>query len=100
MKRIIIGIGYVLIIVGIAYFSFNSASDYSAQEEKRRIESTIQELSLKCYSIEGRYPETINYLKENYGLLVNEEDYAIIYYYEGDNLQPRIEVFIRDTDYE
>jgi len=39
-------------------------------------------------------------LKENYGLLLNDEDYQVIYYYEGDNLQPRIEVFKKEKNYE
>ena len=42
----------------------------------------------------------IEYLKENYGLLLNDEDYQVIYYYEGDNLQPRIKVFKKEKNYE
>ena len=92
MKKLLI-LGCVLIVIYATVASFNSAYQYSNEEEISRIETTIEGLLLKCYSIEGRYPETISYLKENYGLLVNEDEYAIIYYYEGDNLQPHIEVF-------
>ena len=45
-------------------------------------------------------PKDIECLKENYGLLLNDEDYQVIYYYEGDNLQPRIKVFKKEKNYE
>ena len=93
-------IGLLIVAVVAIFFAFNSTSSYSNDEELDRIESTIQELSLKCYSIEGRYPETIDYLIEHYGLLVNEEDYQIVYYYEGDNLQPQVTVFKKENHYE
>ena len=99
MKKLLL-LGCVLLIVYATIVSFNSAHSYSNAEEIKRIETTIDELLLKCYSIEGRYPETIDYLKEYYGLLVNEDDYGIIYYYEGDNLQPHVEIFQKGESYE
>ena len=99
MKKILL----LVCVVSVLYatiLAFNSTSTYSSREEINRITTTVEGLLLKCYSIEGRYPETIAYLKEHYGLLVNEDDYAIIYYYEGDNLQPRVEVFKKGDDYE
>lgn len=89
-----------IIILVVAIMAFNSTSSYTHDEEIERIESSIQELSLKCYSIEGRYPKNIDYLKENYGLLVNSDDYQIIYYYEGDNIQPQVTVFKKEINYE
>ena len=88
------------IIIVITIYAFNSTSTYSSKEELNRISDTITELSLKCYSIEGKYPKNIEYLKEHYGLLLNDEDYQVIYYYEGDNLQPRVEVFEKGKNYE
>ena len=39
---------------------------------------------------------TVIFIKEHYGLLLNEDEYPIIYHYEGDNLQPTIEVHQRE----
>ena len=85
----------VLVVLGVQY-----ADEYSKDEDLKRVNDTILQLSLKCYSIEGKYPKDIEYLKENYGLLLNDEDYQVIYYYEGDNLQPRIKVFKKEKNYE
>ena len=89
----------LIVIIMVSIYAFNSTSTYS-NEDLKRVSDTINQLSLKCYSIEGKYPKDIEYLKENYGLLLNDEDYQVIYYYEGDNLQPRIEVFKKEKNYE
>ena len=99
MKKYLL-LGCVVAILYATILAFNSTYHYSNKEEITRITTTVQGLLLKCYSIEGRYPETISYLKEHYGLLVNEDEYSIIYYYEGDNLQPRVEVFKKGEEYE
>ena len=89
----------IILLIVIIMVSI-STSTYSSNEDLKRVSDTINQLSLKCYSIEGKYPKDIEYLKENYGLLLNDEDYQVIYYYEGDNLQPRIEVFKKEKNYE
>ncbi|MFQ6794125.1 hypothetical protein [Thomasclavelia sp.] len=90
----------VILILWGAIYSFDQAFNYSRKEDLTRIEDTINQLCLKCYSIEGRYPPNIEYLKENYGLLLNEDDYQIVYYYEGDNLKPLVEVWQKEQNYE
>lgn len=99
MKNIL-KIALLVVIVIASIYVFNSTSTYSSTEDLKRISDTISQLSLKCYSIEGKYPKNIDYLKENYGLLLNDDDYQVIYYYEGDNLQPRIEVFKKEQNHE
>ena len=95
MKKIIKIVIFMTVIFMIV-FGFQSAQSYSEVEELLIIKETIWTLCLKCYSIEGRYPQDIYYLKEHYGLLLNEDEYPIIYHYEGDNLQPTIEVHQRE----
>lgn len=90
----------VIVILMVTVYAFNSTSSYSSKEDLQRISETISQLSLKCYSIEGKYPKDINYLKEHYGLLLNDEEYQVIYYYEGENLEPQIEVFKKEKNYE
>lgn len=90
----------VTVILIVTVYAFNSTSSYSSKEDLQRISETISQLSLKCYSIEGKYPKDVNYLKEHYGLLLNDDEYQVIYYYEGENLEPQIEVFKKEKNYE
>ena len=89
-----------MIILGSVIFAFGSAKHYSTQKDLTRIEETIYQLSLKCYSIEGHYPQDIQYLKTYYGLLVNEDHYRITYHIDGENLQPIIQVYAKENNYE
>lgn len=90
----------VIVLLGVIVTSFNQALNYSQSVDLKRVEDTISQLCLKCYSIEGRYPPDIEYLKENYGLLLNDEQYQVVYYYEGANLEPFIKVWQKEQNYE
>ena len=44
------------------------------------------------------YPSNLDYLKEHYGLILNEDLYFISYEYEGENLMPNIYVYRKGED--
>ena len=91
---------FLFSIIALIWSGVYWAGEYSQKEDLQRINDTIVDLSLKCYSIEGQYPQDIQYLKNYYGLLVNEEDYHILYHYDGDNIKPTIHVYKKVKDYE
>lgn len=99
MKKIL-NILCFLGILGLFTIGFQSTSASSDIQEQQRIADTIERLTLKCYSIEGQYPKNLEYLKRNYGLLLNEEIYRITYHYEGANLAPHIDVYKKEHAYE
>ena len=45
-----------------------------------------------CYSVEGVYPESLEYLKENYGLTYNEDLFYVDYRTTGANLIPDVTI--------
>ena len=69
----------------------------SMEDQAGSIRDTIYKRALQCYVIEGAYPESLDYLVENYGLAVNTEDYRIIYIPYAENLPPEIKViYLKD----
>lgn len=56
------------------------------------ITETIQERARQCFAVEGVYPESLDYLIENYGLRINTKDYYVVYEAFADNLPPDIRV--------
>ena len=48
-----------------------------------------------CYAIEGTYPSSLDYLKENYGLMYDEDRYFIDYQPLGSNLMPDVTIIPR-----
>ena len=55
-------------------------------------ENAVKKSAILCYAIEGAYPSDIDYLKKNYGLIINDKEY--FYHYEpfGTNIMPEIRV--------
>ena len=66
---------------------------------EQRGKSSCVRHSRRC-AIEGRYPSGVAYLKENYGLVVDEEKYVIHYQNMGDNLLPEIAVFLIEDGFD
>lgn len=45
--------------------------------------------------MEGSYPESLDYLKEHYGITYDPEKYIVDYEIIGSNLMPDVKVFAR-----
>ncbi len=63
-----------------------------SQEALTRLTQAIRRGCVACYAAEGSYPENLDYLKEHYGLQIDEERYTVFYEPVGANLMPQITV--------
>lgn len=63
-----------------------------AAEDMRQLEETLRHGCAACYAAEGSYPPSLEYLKEHYGIQVNEERYTVHYIAFAQNLMPDITV--------
>lgn len=61
-------------------------------ESLKQLDSSIRKAVVTCYATEGVYPPGIDYLKENYGIQIDEERYTVFYEVQGSNLMPNITV--------
>lgn len=52
----------------------------------------IRQASVQCYAIEGRYPPSVEYLEENYGIQIDRERYNVFYSGFASNIMPDITV--------
>lgn len=81
-----------LLIVGILFYGIlNSQKEYN-QNELDRIEQNIRKAVITCYSIEGFYPSDLEYLEENYGLVIDQKEINVFYQAVGSNIFPDIMV--------
>ena len=85
----------ILIAAVLLWAGISSRNNMADQAES--IRETIQARALQCYVIEGAYPESLDYLVDNYGLAVNTEDYRVIYMPYAENLPPEVKViYLKD----
>ena len=61
-------------------------------ENDKRVEDTIKKAVVNCYAIEGRYPATLAYVGEHYGLQIDRDRYHVFYEVFADNIMPEITV--------
>lgn len=63
-----------------------------SEEDLRQLEETLRRSCVACYAAEGVYPPDLDYLKEHYGLQIDEERYTVKYSAFAENLMPDITV--------
>ena len=96
MKRnVVLTVLLFVLLIGLLLIGFNSLEKTTNEEDYKRIEENIRTAVMACYSIEGSYPESIEYLRDNYGLYFNEDLYQVHYRYLGSNVIPEYKVFTK-----
>ncbi|MBD5098556.1 MAG: hypothetical protein HDT35_03230 [Clostridiales bacterium] len=83
-----------MIVAVLVFFStaLNSIESGRGEENKRQLEQALRRGCVACYAAEGIYPPDIDYLKEHYGVQVDETQYVVFYTAFADNLMPDITV--------
>lgn len=92
MKNYILSIMAFLCGVVIFIFAINGISNKSEAEGAATLQQAIQRASVQCYAIEGRYPSSVDYLVENYGIQIDTDKYAVFYEGFASNMMPDITV--------
>lgn len=86
-----------LIILFACYFYYGVKNVQKANEEEKFeiLSDAIKRSAVQCYAIEGFYPPSIEYLEDNYGLVVDHDNYVVIYHVFASNIMPDIEVYLK-----
>ena len=58
-------------VIITAVFIVRSSDESRKNENLRIIENGVRKAATECYAVEGFYPESIEYLKENYSLYID-----------------------------
>lgn len=62
------------------------------REQQELLTDAVNQAIVNCYAMEGRYPESIQYLIENYGIQVDFGKYAVSYEIFAENIKPHVKV--------
>lgn len=79
----------ILVFIGISIFNISGDKNVSGVD---RLEKAIRDAAVTCYTEEGVYPPNIDYIKDNYGVLIDENKFTVHYTAYADNLMPVITV--------
>lgn len=59
------------------------------------LRQAVLQAAVQCYAVEGSYPASLDYLEQNYGLLVNHDRFIVTYEAFASNLMPQVNVLER-----
>ena len=70
----------------------------TAAEQKRSLEEALRRNIVHCYTVNGFYPESLDYLMIHYPISYDESLFIIHYQPVASNLMPDVTVLERNPD--
>ena len=88
-------IASVILTICCIYMFFTGVSTMVGKTEEERLNTVVNSVkraSVQCYAIEGRYPPSVEYLEERYGIVIDRNKYNVFYSGWASNVMPEITI--------
>jgi len=92
LRNAVVPILFTVAVMGMIVFGLRQTEASSRSEGLRILEDSIRRAVIVCYAVEGRYPASIKYLEEHYGIYIDRTRYLVHYNIFASNLLPDITV--------
>lgn len=95
IRPLMSGIALPLLAAAILLFfltALGNLGDGQRDEGKAQLEAALRRAAVACYASEGIYPPSLDYIKEYYGIQIDDSRYLVIYEAFAENLMPDITV--------
>ena len=86
---------FTLAVMGMIVYGLSETEASSKSEAVRILEDSIRRAVVMSYAIEGRYPESVSYIEEHFGVHIDRDKYVVHYEIFASNLMPDIMVISR-----
>ena len=91
-KGYLLSAAALLLLVGVFAVGALSFAGKAGQKGEESLRRAVTRASVQCYAIEGRYPPSVEYLEENYGVQINRKKYNMFYDGFASNVMPEINI--------
>ena len=81
-----------LLVTGAFVSGASSFSGKARSEGDVTLKNAIARATVQCYAIEGRYPPSVEYVEEHYGIQIDRQRYHVFYEGFASNIMPEITV--------
>ena len=95
IRGLLVSVVVFALLAGALVWLMNTLRDTSDEEQLTLVRDSIHNALLTCYAVEGAYPESLDYLVDNYGLMYDEETIAVYYDAFASNIMPEVRVSVR-----
>jgi hypothetical protein len=87
-----LAVGLFVVIAAILLRGLASTDSASKTEQLEMLKNNIRRAIVSCYAVEGSYPESMEYITEHYGVVIDDEKFFVYYNIFGSNIMPDFDV--------
>ncbi len=102
LKNSISGVHLSVLIFIVLFFFFlkmiSGISSDTLDREEVSLKTALNRAIVSCYCIEGTYPPSLDYIKEHYGLIYDDETFFVDYTPIGSNIYPDVTILRREGE--
>ena len=92
LRAAILPVVFTVAIMLMVASGLQRTEESSRAEGLRILEDSIRRAVVTCYAIEGRYPESIEYIEANFGIHIDRTRFVVHYRVFASNILPEITV--------
>lgn len=92
LRRLFLPLCIFLFLLLLFLHGLTAISSQSEEEQQKALKTSILQSAIHCYATEGKYPESLSYLEEHYGISYDHSKYVVDYEIIGSNMMPEITV--------
>lgn len=97
--RALAAAGSAAVLVAAAGYAASMLGGNAGAESMESMERAVRQAAVSCYAAEGRYPDTLAYLEERYGVRLDPR-YAVHYEVFAPNVAPDVTVVTKPSEEE
>ena len=84
---------FVLFFIGVS-----NVGETSLNKQQEGLESALGRCIIQCYALEGKYPDSLEYMEEHYGLSYNKDLFFVDYAPYASNIDPEVTMIRRQVE--
>ena len=93
LRSLLVPVIFSAVIIAMIIYGLRQTEASSSAEGLRILEDSIRRAVITAYAIEGRFPDNISHIENNYGIFIDRTRYVVHYRSFASNMMPDIAVF-------
>ena len=95
LRRRIVNVVIIIALLIACSFIVAGARASAREQAAHSVRESVLNAAKQCCAVEGSYPSTLEHLENDYGLVINRDDYVVSYEWFADNVLPTVVVTAR-----
>lgn len=83
---------FFVLVLFLFIFCVRTMAGRTEEDRLNALTNAVKRASIQCYAIESRYPPSVEYLEEHYGIVIDHERYNVFYEGWASNIMPDITI--------